>query len=461
VLTRPYHTRARFWQLADGLLFALAVALAYTLRAEFPLVDLPELEEFSDYVWLLLLSGITGPVVLAQQGFYQPAVLHSRGTTIFIIMRSCAYAVLAMVLFLFIVRVQFARSVIILGGTFAAVLIYARHELSRTFADSTVVLAEMRRRALWAGTPAAIARLQAVLAPAERELLITAATLDPRPPGAVAELAPLLHTHAVNIVLLSLDGLDAPTAATVLAACDQEGVEVMIHPGLPAVSPARLSVDQLGDEPILYYHARRVQPGALITKQVLDYVGAASLLVLLAPLFLLIALMVRLSSPGPVLYRQPRAGLNGHTFTLYKFRSMSADAEARQAGLADRNEMTGPVFKITDDPRITRVGRLLRRHSLDELPQLWNVLRGEMSLVGPRPLPVAEVHRFDNPAHRRRLSVKPGLTCLWQIRGRNEISSFEEWVRLDLEYIDQWSLWLDAKILFATIPVTLFGRGGR
>ena len=132
-----------------------------------------------------------------------------------------------------------------------------------------------------------------------------------------------------------------------------------------------------------------------------------------------------------------------------------------QATLAAQNEMKGPVFKITADPRLTLVGQILRRHSLDELPQLWNVLRGEMSLVGPRPLPSEEVQRFDNPMHRRRLSVKPGLTCLWQIRGRNDISSFEDWVQLDLEYIDQWSLWLDLKILFATIPVTLFGRGGR
>jgi lipopolysaccharide/colanic/teichoic acid biosynthesis glycosyltransferase len=140
---------------------------------------------------------------------------------------------------------------------------------------------------------------------------------------------------------------------------------------------------------------------------------------------------------------------------------MTVDAEKRQAELAGRNEMTGPVFKVREDPRVTRLGRILRRHSLDELPQLWNVLRGEMSLVGPRPLPVDEVARFDDHAHRRRLSVRPGLTCLWQISGRNDIADFNDWVRLDLDYIDQWSLWLDLKILVATIPVMLLGRGGR
>jgi lipopolysaccharide/colanic/teichoic acid biosynthesis glycosyltransferase len=184
-------------------------------------------------------------------------------------------------------------------------------------------------------------------------------------------------------------------------------------------------------------------------------------LLVLAPLFLLTALLVATSSRGPIIYRQQRAGLNGRPFTMYKFRSMRAGAEQLQADLADHNEMEGPVFKMKRDPRVTPVGRFLRRHSLDELPQLWNVLRGEMSLVGPRPLPLEEVHRFENLAHRRRLSVKPGLTCLWQVRGRNDITSFEEWVRLDLEYIDQWSLWLDVKILLATLPVALLGRGAR
>ena len=151
----------------------------------------------------------------------------------------------------------------------------------------------------------------------------------------------------------------------------------------------------------------------------------------------------RLTSPGAGSFRQRRCGLNGRPFDMLKFRSMVSGAEQRQGELEARNEMKGPVFKVSDDPRVTRVGRFLRRHGLDELPQLWNVLRGEMSLVGPRPLPVEEVHRFDDDAHRRRLSVLPGLTCHWQVRGRNEIDDFNEWVRLDLEYIDRWSLWLD------------------
>jgi exopolysaccharide biosynthesis polyprenyl glycosylphosphotransferase len=196
-------------------------------------------------------------------------------------------------------------------------------------------------------------------------------------------------------------------------------------------------------------------------KHALDRVGALVLIVLSSWLFVLVAVIIRLTSPGPILFRQQRSGLNGRPFTIYKFRTMVTDAEQRKAELAALNEMSGPVFKVTNDPRITPIGRFLRKFSLDEFPQLFNVLRGEMSLVGPRPLPVDEVRRFNDLAHRRRLSVKPGLTCLWQISGRNEVKDFKDWVRLDLEYIDNWSLWLDLKILWRTVPVVLTGAGAK
>jgi len=176
---------------------------------------------------------------------------------------------------------------------------------------------------------------------------------------------------------------------------------------------------------------------------------------------LVIAAAIKIASPGPVFFKQKRSGINGTPFTLYKFRTMVTNAEQFKQELEAMNEMTGPVFKVTNDPRVTGIGKFLRKYSLDELPQLFNILRTEMSLVGPRPLPVDEVKRFDNLAHRRRLSVKPGLTCLWQISGRNQISDFKEWVRLDLEYIDNWTLWLDLKILLLTIPVVLRGTGAK
>jgi lipopolysaccharide/colanic/teichoic acid biosynthesis glycosyltransferase len=174
-----------------------------------------------------------------------------------------------------------------------------------------------------------------------------------------------------------------------------------------------------------------------------------------------IAVLIKITSPGPVMFRQQRSGLNGSPFSIYKFRTMVSNAEQFKHELAAMNEMSGPVFKVTNDPRITPIGKWLRRTSLDELPQLFNVLRGEMSLVGPRPLPVDEVKRFNDLAHRRRLSVKPGITCLWQVSGRNKISDFKDWVRLDLQYIDNWSFWLDLIILLRTVPVVLLGTGAK
>jgi exopolysaccharide biosynthesis polyprenyl glycosylphosphotransferase len=214
-------------------------------------------------------------------------------------------------------------------------------------------------------------------------------------------------------------------------------------------------------KPLLVFRTTPEASWQSITKLLLDFFGALALIILTGLPMLIIALWIKLTSPGPAVFRQKRSGLNGAPFTIFKFRTMMTNAEQLKHELAAMNEMSGPVFKVTNDPRITPFGKWLRKWSLDELPQLFNVLRGEMSLVGPRPLPVDEVKRFSDLAHRRRLSVKPGLTCLWQIKGRNQIADFKEWVRLDLEYIDNWSIWLDVKILLLTPPAVLRGTGAK
>ncbi len=182
---------------------------------------------------------------------------------------------------------------------------------------------------------------------------------------------------------------------------------------------------------------------ALLVKSVFDRSVALCGLLVLAPLLLLVAVVIKITSPGPAFFKQKRAGRHGRPFTMYKFRSMNTNAEMQRAELVAFNVMKGPVFKVNDDPRVTTFGRWLRKTSIDELPQLLNVFLGDMSLVGPRPLPVYEVEKFESAAHRRRLSMRPGLTCLWQVRGRNKVTDFSEWVRMDLEYIDKWSLALD------------------
>lgn len=221
---------------------------------------------------------------------------------------------------------------------------------------------------------------------------------------------------------------------------------------------SRLSIQRLGGADYLSFSTAPRSALGLAVKRILDCAAAGSMLALLSPLLLVVALLVKLTSRGPVVFRQERAGMSGRRFTLYKIRTMAEGAEKGLAALEGQNEMDGPVFKMKDDPRVTGLGRFLRRTSIDELPQLWNVLKGDMSLVGPRPLPVYEVEKFE-PWQRRRMAMRPGITCLWQVAGRNAVSSFADWMRLDLEYVDRWSLGLDLKILASTIPAVLLGRG--
>lgn len=195
----------------------------------------------------------------------------------------------------------------------------------------------------------------------------------------------------------------------------------------------------------------------LLVKRVIDVVVSGIMLILLSPLFIILAIAIKLDSPGPILFAQERVGMNKRKFKLLKFRSMVVNAEDLKKALADQNEVDGPVFKIKKDPRITRVGRFIRKTSIDELPQLWNAFIGDISLVGPRPPLFSEVDQYEW-LFRRRISVKPGITCLWQVSGRNELS-FDEWMELDKQYIENWSIWLDLKILLMTIPTVLLGRG--
>lgn len=228
---------------------------------------------------------------------------------------------------------------------------------------------------------------------------------------------------------------------------------------LPAAAPSKPERRALAEVASEIREQRR-SLGRRVAKRTIDILGSAVGLILLAPAFLALAVAVRLTSKGSAFFVQKRCGLNGRVFNFYKFRTMVADAEKRKAELQHLNEMNGPVFKIAKDPRITRVGGVLRKLSLDELPQLWNVLKGDMSLVGPRPPLPDEVERY-NTHQAQRLSVIPGITGLWQVNGRNEISDFDTWLELDLQYARTWSLWLDIRILFKTVLVVLTARGAQ
>jgi exopolysaccharide biosynthesis polyprenyl glycosylphosphotransferase len=241
--------------------------------------------------------------------------------------------------------------------------------------------------------------------------------------------------------------------------CAQHGIIVRFSSAIFDLKDTRWRSEEFdeGDHYIASY-AASIAGWPSVLKRATDVVLAGALLLLLAPLLLTAALLIKLTSPGPVIFRQERVGLNKRRFWIYKFRTMVPNAEKLMGALEAQNEAAGPVFKIKNDPRITPIGRLLRRTSIDELPQLFNVLRGDMSLVGPRPLPIRDYVGFKEDWQRRRFSVRPGITCLWQVNGRSQIS-FDQWMLLDLQYLDEWSLWLDFKILLRTVPAVVHGTG--
>lgn len=243
----------------------------------------------------------------------------------------------------------------------------------------------------------------------------------------------------------------------VLRICEHVGVEVKIPTDLFSLGLAKSTVSLYGDVSVIDLYTSPKMTWQLIAKRLMDITTSAFMLGLLSPLFVLVSIIIKATSEGSVFFKQQRVGYNGRTFNCLKFRTMVENAEELQKDLLALNEMEGPVFKIKNDPRVTKVGGILRKTSIDELPQLINVLKGEMSLVGPRPPIPSEVNQYDL-ADRRRLSMRPGITCLWQVNGRNSVP-FEKWMELDRQYIDQWSLWLDFKILAKTIPSIMRGSG--
>ncbi len=245
----------------------------------------------------------------------------------------------------------------------------------------------------------------------------------------------------------------------IMAQCTEQGITVrFIVDKLFDLPNTKSRMEYLEDTPLFSVYMGPEENWAFIVKRVVDFVLSAVFLVLLVPLFVLVGILIGLTSQGPVFFVQDRVGHNKRRFRMYKFRTMKKEAEILQEELEGLNEAEGPVFKINNDPRITKIGKILRKTSIDELPQLVNVLKGDMSLVGPRPLPLRDYRRFQKNWQKRRVSVKPGITGLWQVCGRNDLS-FDRWIELDMEYIDHWSLFLDFKILMKTIPVVLSGKG--
>lgn len=450
-------------QLLDACLFAFSFWLAYALRSNSVIIDLfglADVASFEGYVWLYLVLIPAAPMVLEAQGFYKRPLLCSRRGTAWMLFKGCFLITLGLVLALFLFRLDIARWALIWFGGISFLLVYAKEELMRYLLQSKLAQSQFRRRFILIGTAKETARMRSELRSKAFETMQIVAEFElGKTP--VARLLEILHEHSVNGVIINAKRSYFDEVETAIRACELEGVEVWLLADFFNTQISRTTFDELGERPALVFSSGPEASWEGVVKQLLDFFGALVLILMLSPVFAVVAVLIRLTSPGPVFFRQQRSGLNGHPFTIFKFRTMVTNAEQIKHELEALNEMSGPVFKVTDDPRITRLGKFLRKYSIDELPQLFNVVRGEMSLVGPRPLPVDEVKRFDDLAHRRRLSVRPGITCLWQVSGRNNVKDFKDWVRLDLEYIDNWSLWLDIKILFRTVPVVIVGTGAK
>ncbi len=278
--------------------------------------------------------------------------------------------------------------------------------------------------------------------------------------GTFNDLPDILKNNVVDDVMFVVPRSWLGRIEEIMLFCEVRGLKVHVAVDFFDLKLAKAKQTDFCGLPLLTFESTPDKIWDLMIKRFSDIFVSGISLLLLSPLFAIIVFLIKITSSGPIFFVQRRCSLNGRQFKVYKFRTMVADAEGRLKEIMHHNEMDGPVFKMTNDPRLTPVGRVLRKISADELPQLWNVFKGDMSLIGPRPPLPAEVEKYDH-WQRRRLSMKPGLSCLWQVNGRNRIVNFNEWMKLDLEYIDNWSLWLDCKILFKTIPVVLFGIGAK
>lgn len=469
MLKKHRDLRTRIQWFVDGGLFSLAFFVAYSIRANMPpwvpvdfLGGTVEILPFSEYLIPFLIAMPLGSLVLAGVGFYNRPMLSGRKLTLSLILKACLITPVLLIILMFLSRGNdnIARSVPLIFGFVAFAFLIAKEEFLAYFLKNSISSGHFKKRIIVVGSATSIDDFKQHLSSKGHPEFEISAVFDPKSTG-VEQLPKLIHQHSVNAVVISAKNIFFGDVEKIIHTCETEGLEVWLLADFIKTNISRTSLDDLYGQPTLVFRSAPDLDWQSIAKRVLDFTGALALLTILAVPLLVVAFMVRVTSPGPILFHQMRSGLNGKPFRMFKFRSMVTNAEQKKHELAQFNEMSGPVFKITKDPRVTPFGQFIRKYSIDELPQLYNVLRGEMSLVGPRPLPVDETLAFDDYAHRRRLSVKPGLTCLWQISGRSNLTDFSEWVRLDLEYIDNWNFWLDLKILIFTIPVVFAGSGAK
>lgn len=463
----------RIIQIADALTTAASLALAFFLWDAFRRkTGIPRPMTLSEYTYLAILGISIGWVLLfSLQRGYSYQRLTSLSREISIVAKTTLYGIIILMLSNFLFRFGHMPRTFV---AFFAVVSFVGLSLEKT---SLFYMAKIirktrnnKRRVLVVGPGN---KAHEFLETVERDSgqglsVVGLVSFDPvdvpktegdlRILGDVSRIESILHDHIVDeVVICDPDG-NLGRISAIIECCAREGVQVRVYSDYFSKIAKRIKVDDFYGLKIISFINIPDDEMALFFKRIMDLSISGILMVLLAPAFAIISILIKSGSKGPVFYRWNVVGLNKKPFRSWKFRTMSAEADELKKDLMDKNEMNGPVFKIKDDPRITKVGKILRKFSLDELPQLWSVFKGDMSLVGPRPAGPHELARYES-WHRRKLSIKPGLTCLWQVGGRNQIRDFDEWVKLDLAYIENWSLGLDLKILLRTIPAVLRGTG--
>jgi exopolysaccharide biosynthesis polyprenyl glycosylphosphotransferase len=459
--------------ISDAVLINIAFAIAYWIRYYLQwlrAVDPAFVVPFSVYIPFALILTCLLILVYRRQDLYRLRQGASWFDEVYAIINGTTTGIVIMVVLVFISRPTFySRLIFFYAGALIVILL----SLSRLIKN--IGLQYMRRRGqgvaraiiVGAGEVGRTVMRTMVAHPDLGYEIVGFVDDDPakgttdigrfKGLGSLDTLALLVQDEAIDEVIITLPWQYHRKIMAIMAQCERENVRARIVPDLFQMTLSRMSITEMAGIPLIGVRHVRISPSVRLLKRGVDVAFSLCVLILAAPLMGLIALTIKLDSPGPVLFRQERVGKGGRLFTLHKFRSMALGAEEQKELLRDLNEADGPIFKIKEDPRVTRLGRLLRRLSLDELPQFYDVLRGEMSLIGPRPPLPEEVAQYQ-PWHRRRLEVAPGITGLWQVSGRSELP-FDEMALLDIYYVEQWSPALDLKIFLRTIPTVLFGSG--
>ena len=465
MLGRKQEINLKLNQITDGLVIVIAFWISHKLRYDnyggiWP--DDVKIPAFKDFIWIMFIIVPFTPLVLEITGYYH----HPLQKTILLSLKQYAKTLIIIGVLIggcvvFFQKGAQSRGVLILLTLIGGGMLLAKEYLLKKFIRRQVNLGKWQEEVILVGDVEEMKNFEDRLK-SELSFGLKVVKKINLENSQSEDLVKSLHEYSVNRVFFAAKHVSFGKVQAAVNECEVEGVEVWLSTDFIETTIARPSLDAFGGSLMMVFRSAPEATWAMLIKGGVDRILAILIIIATLPLWIIAMIGIKLSSPdGKILFRQERGGRNGKPFRMYKFRTMVAEAEEKKKELIGMNEMSGPVFKIENDPRVFPFGDFLRRWSIDELPQLLNVLLGHMSIVGPRPLPVDEVERIQESSHRRRLSMKPGITCVWQISGRSKITSFDEWVKLDLDYIDGWSLWLDIKILLKTVPAVLFKRGAR